>query len=144
MEVAAQSWEDRKAKDIQDGTKGGFVKRLICWMGIAALATAGMALAQGTEKKSGNGAVDAAAVARGKALFAKKCSACHNAESEVRKIGPGLKGLNQRGKFSVNNNPVTDKTLKAWIESGDDQMPPFKDALSEKEIVDVVHYVRTL
>lgn len=124
------------------------MKRLIIWMGIAALAVAGVALAQGTEEKQNAkmAAVqpDPGAAARGKALFEKKCAVCHNAESEKRKIGPGLKGLNQRGTFSVNGNKVNDKTLKTWIENGGQQMPPFKDALSAKEIRDVVQYVRTL
>lgn len=124
------------------------MKRLICWLGIATLAMAGVALAQATEKKSAAkktaAPADKEAVERGKILFGKKCALCHNADSDVRKIGPGLKGLNQRGKFSVNNNKITDKTLKAWIENGDEQMPPFKDVLSEKEILDVVRYVRTL
>ena len=123
------------------------MKRLICWLGIATLAMAGVALAQATEKKpkaKKAAAADPEAVERGKALFGKKCAICHNADNDVRKIGPGLKGLNQRGKFSVNENKVTDKTLKSWIENGDDQMPPFKDVLSEKEILDVVRFVRTL
>ncbi|MBZ5527381.1 MAG: c-type cytochrome [Acidobacteriia bacterium] len=124
------------------------MKRIICWLGIATLAMAGVALAQGTEKKpkakKAAAPVDKEAVERGRILFEKKCALCHNADSDVRKIGPGLKGLNQRGKFSVNDNKITDKTLKAWIESGDEQMPPFKEVLSEKEIMDVVRYVRTL
>jgi len=111
------------------------------------LALSGVALAQAVEKKSTakkTAPVDKEAVERGKILFGKKCAVCHNADSDVRKIGPGLKGLNHRGTFSVNNNKITDKTLKAWIETGDDQMPPFKDVLSEKEILDVVRFVRTL
>ncbi len=124
------------------------MKRLIGWTGIATLAMAGVALTHGAGKKQEAGKVaariDKEAVARGKALFGKKCALCHYAESEKRKIGPGLKGLNQRGTFSVNGNKVNEKTLKTWIENGDNQMPPFKDALSAEEIRDVVQYVRAL
>lgn len=124
------------------------MKRLISWMGIATLAMAGVTLAHGTEKKQEvktvAAQVDQEAVTRGKALFGKKCAVCHNAESERRKIGPGLKGLNHRGTFRVNGNKVNDKTLKTWIENGDNQMPPFKDALSADEIRDLVQYVRAL
>jgi len=43
-----------------------------------------------------------------------------------KKIGPGLKGLSKRGTFSVNGNKITDESLKAWIENGDQLMPPFQ------------------
>jgi mono/diheme cytochrome c family protein len=69
---------------------------------------------------------------------------CHYAESDAKKIGPGLKGIGKRGTFSVNGNKVTDESLKTWIENGDDLMPPFKETLEQAEIKDVVAYVKTL
>ena len=93
-------------------------------------------------KKSGNG--DAAAVARGKDVFEKKCAICHYADNDQKKIGPGLKGISKRGTFTVNNNKVTDETLKTWIENGDTLMPPFKDVLDPQQIKDVIAYVKTL
>ena len=83
-------------------------------------------------------------MARGKEVFDKKCAVCHYADSDAKKIGPGLKGLSKRGTFSVNTNKVTDETLKNWIENGDTLMPPFKDALEEAQIKDVIAYVKTL
>src|SRR5437016_14086698 len=56
----------------------------------------------------------------------------------------GLKGLGKRGTFTVNNNKVTDESLKTWIENGDNLMPPFKDVLDAPQIKDVVAYVKTL
>jgi mono/diheme cytochrome c family protein len=44
----------------------------------------------------------------------------------------------------VNGNKVTTDSLKAWIENGDSQMPPFKDVLEPAQIKDVVAYVKTL
>ncbi|HXJ06463.1 MAG TPA: cytochrome c [Candidatus Acidoferrum sp.] len=82
--------------------------------------------------------------AKGKEVFDQKCSMCHFADSDAKKIGPGLKGISKRGTFSVNNNKVTDATLKTWIENGDSLMPPFKDALDEQQIKDVIAYVKTL
>jgi len=125
------------------------VNRTLAVLGIAALGTslavggAGWAQTKST-KKAAPAKVDAAAVGRGKDLFQQKCSTCHNDTSDAKKIGPGLKGLNKRGTFTVNNNKVTDETLKTWIENGDSLMPPFKDVIDDNQIKDVIAYVRTL
>jgi cytochrome c len=114
----------------------------------AALAVAGAVFAQDPPpaktpaKKSSNG--NAAAAARGKELFDKKCGICHYADNDQKKIGPGLKGISKRGTFTVNNNKVTDESLKIWIENGDTLMPPFKDVLEPAQIKDVIAYVKTL
>ena len=116
--------------------------------GVVALAAAGAVRAQNapTKKKVQNGSTKgtSAAAARGKEVFDKKCVVCHYADSDAKKIGPGLKGLSKRGTFSVNNNKVTDETLKDWIENGDTLMPPFKDTLDAAQIKDVIAYVKTL
>jgi len=124
------------------------VKKGIAILGIAALAVAGSVLAQDppAKKPSGSGGskASAAAAARGKDVFEKKCGLCHFADSDAKKIGPGLKGIGKRGTFTVNNSKVTDESLKTWIENGDSLMPPFKDVLEEAQIKDVVAYVKTL
>ena len=86
----------------------------------------------------------AASVERGRGIFDKSCAVCHYADSDAKKIGPGLKGLSKRGTFSVNNNKVTDENLKAWIENGDSLMPPFKESLEAAQIKDLIAYVKTL
>jgi mono/diheme cytochrome c family protein len=112
------------------------------------LAVAGAVLAQDppAKKPASNGGTKAspAAVARGKEVFDKKCGICHFADSDSKKIGPGLKGIGKRGTFTVNNNKVTDESLKTWIENGDSLMPPFKDVLDEAQIKDVIGYVKSL
>ena len=130
---------------------GETVKRSLILMGIvvgcAAVAGAGLVLGQDSTKKTNGtakGGANAAAVARGKDLFQQKCALCHYDTSDQKKIGPGLKGLNKRGTFTVNGNKVTDENLKSWIENGDQLMPPFKDVLEAGQIKDVVAYVRTL
>ncbi len=114
-------------------------------MGIAGLLGTGSIFAAGTGKttKTTN-TTNAAAVKRGKDVFQQKCSVCHYDNSDQKKIGPGLKGLAKRGKFSVNGNKITDENLKAWIENGDQLMPPFKEVLEPGQIKDVVAYVKTL
>ncbi len=81
---------------------------------------------------------------KGKEVFAKKCALCHFAESDQKKIGPGLKGISKRGTFTVNGNKFTEENLKTWIENGDSLMPPFKEVLEPPEVKDVIAYVRTL
>jgi mono/diheme cytochrome c family protein len=125
------------------------VNRNFIVLGTAVLAVAGAALAQdppakAPAKKSAGGGATAAAAARGKEVFDKKCGVCHYADSDAKKIGPGLKGIGKRGTFTVNNNKVTDEALKTWIENGDNLMPPFKEALDAAQIKDVVAYVKTL
>jgi cytochrome c len=117
-------------------------------LGIAAIALGGALYAQEpapkapAKKPSSSGSAES--VARGKEVFEKKCAVCHYADSDAKKIGPGLKGLSKRGTFTVNNNKVTDENLKTWIENGDSLMPPFKDVLDEQQIKDVIAYVKTL
>ena len=117
-------------------------------LGTAAIAVslsiAGAALAQTKSTKKAPAGKDPAAVARGKDVFQSKCSVCHYDTSDAKKIGPGLKGIGKRGTFTVNNNKVTDESLKTWIENGDSLMPPFKDVIEDTQIKDVIAYVKTL
>jgi cytochrome c len=116
-------------------------------LGVATLSLCGLAFAQDQPAKksaAGGAKASAAAAARGKEVFEKKCAVCHYADSDAKKIGPGLKGIGKRGTFTVNNNKVTDESLKTWIENGDTLMPPFKDVLEPAQIKDVVAYVKTL
>ena len=117
-------------------------------LGIGALAVAGAVFAQdppakAPAKKSGSASAGGSAT-KGKEVFDKKCGVCHYADSDSKKIGPGLKGIGKRGTFTVNNNKVTDESLKTWIENGDTMMPPFKDVLEPAQIKDVVAYVKSL
>jgi mono/diheme cytochrome c family protein len=122
------------------------VKRNYVFLGIAVLAAAGVVLAQDPPAKTApkKAAASKGSATKGKELFDQKCGICHFADSDAKKIGPGLKGLNKRGTFTVNNNKVTDDNLKNWIENGDSLMPPFKDVLDEAQIKDVIAYVKTL
>lgn len=125
------------------------MKRTLTVLGIGALAVAGAVFAQdpptkAPAKKSGAAAAGGGSATKGKEVFDKKCSVCHYADSDAKKIGPGLKGIGKRGTFTVNNNKVTDEALKTWIENGDNLMPPFKDVLDAAQIKDVIAYVKTL
>jgi mono/diheme cytochrome c family protein len=131
-----------------EANEGGYVKRNFMIFGIAALAVVGAVYGQNAAEKkpakNGSPKGSSAAAARGKEVFDKKCGICHYADSDAKKIGPGLKGLSKRGTFSVNDNKVTDENLKNWIENGDTLMPPFKDSLEAAQIKDVIAFVKTL
>ena len=117
-------------------------------LGIAIFAVARALLAQDppaktSSKKAGNHAAGGSAT-RGKEVFEKKCAVCHFADSDAKKIGPGLKGISKRGTFTVNGNKVTTEALTTWIENGDSMMPGMKESLEPGQIKDVVAYVKTL
>ncbi len=121
------------------------MKRTSIILGMAAMAVAGAVFAQSPPAKSpAKKAASNGSATHGKEVFDKKCAVCHYADSDAKKIGPGLKGLAKRGTFTVNDAKVTDETLKTWIENGDTLMPPFKDALEAEQIKDVIAYVKTL
>jgi cytochrome c len=132
----------------ENRAEGEIVKRNVLLLGMATLGCAAVIMAQDPPAKkstpSGGSKGSSAAAARGKDVFEKKCAICHYADSDAKKIGPGLKGLAKRGTFSVNNNKVTDENLKTWIENGDSLMPGLKDVLDAAQIKDVIAYVKTL
>jgi cytochrome c2 len=128
--------------------EGGDVKRNYLVLGIALLGISVAVLAQDppaktAPKKTASGKSSGSAT-KGKEVFDQKCGICHFADSDAKKIGPGLKGISKRGTFTVNNNKFTEETLKAWIENGDSLMPPFKEVLDAEQIKDVIAYVKTL
>ena len=124
------------------------MKRNVLILGIAIFAVAGALLAQNppakvSSKKTANHGT-AGSATRGKEVFDQKCALCHFADSDAKKIGPGLKGISKRGTFTVNGNKVTTESLTTWIENGDTLMPGMKETLEPAQIKDVVAYVKTL
>ncbi len=128
--------------------RGGIVKRTVLILGIAIFSVSGALLVQdprdktSAKKTASHGAEGSAT--RGKEVFEKKCAICHFADSDAKKIGPGLKGISKRGTFTVNSNKVTTYSLTMWIENGDSLMPGMKETLEPAQIKDVVAYVKTL
>ncbi len=124
------------------------MKRNYLVLGIATLSVAGALLAQDqpekTPPKKAASHGTAGSATRGKEVFEKKCAMCHFADSDAKRIGPGLKGLSKRGTFTVNGSKVTTEALTTWIENGDAMMPGMKEALEPAQIKDVVAYVKTL
>jgi cytochrome c2 len=84
----------------------------------------------------------AADAAKGKEVF-EQCSVCHNADSEEKKMGPGLKGLFKKDKMS-NGKAPTEANVKAKINEGGGGMPPYSDTLTDAEKADLIAYLKTL
>lgn len=81
-------------------------------------------------------------VAKGKELF-EQCSVCHNADSDEKKMGPGLKGLFKKAKMNNGKKP-TEENVKAIINSGGNGMPSYESILSDEEKAHVMAYLKTL
>jgi cytochrome c len=105
------------------------------------LITAGcLAVALTAPRMFGQKAGDAA---KGKSVFEDNCAVCHNADSEEKKMGPGLKGLYKHDKLKNGKKP-TDATVRALINTGGGGMPSYADMLSDEEKDNVIAYLKTL
>ena len=110
------------------------IGRLVCACGIVAMAFGFCAQAQDKDITS--------AVSKGKAVF-EQCTGCHSAETDEKKVGPPLKGLFQRFKLR-NGKVVNEKNVRSRIEQGGDGMPAFSSLLSDKQMIDLMSYLKTL
>jgi cytochrome c len=98
-----------------------------------------MTLAVGSKVLLPAGKGDAA---KGKEVF-EQCGVCHNADSEEKKMGPGLKGLFKHDKM-VNGKKPTEANVRARIDEGGNGMPAYKEMLSDQEKDDLIAYLKTL
>ncbi len=80
---------------------------------------------------------------KGKAVFEDNCAVCHNADSDEKKMGPGLKGVTKKDKLKNGKKP-TDANIKAIINAGGNGMPAYSDMLSDEERDNVLAYLKTL
>ena len=112
-----------------------FRHRLLILSVSLALAAATAGLAQ----KKGGKVADAA---KGKEVF-EQCAVCHNATTDEKKVGPGLKGLFKKAKLA-SGKKISDQTVLSRINEGGGGMPSYKDMLSEEEKANVLAYLKTL
>jgi len=106
----------------------GFRAWAVC-LTVAAGSVAALAAAKGDPKK-------------GEEVFAQ-CAICHNADSDVKKGGPGLKGLFKKGKLT-SGKPANEANIRARVDEGGQGMPAYKDMLSDQEKDDLIAYLKTL
>jgi len=79
---------------------------------------------------------------KGKETF-QQCAVCHNADSDEKKMGPGLKGLFSKDKMNNGKKP-TEENVRAKVDEGGNGMPAYKDMLSDEEKDDLIAYLKTL
>jgi len=81
---------------------------------------------------------------RGRALFVLHCADCHEGTyPDLRKPPPKLGGLFQ-SRTLPGGAPATDAQVRKTIIEGRGTMPAFDQRLSEKDVDDLVKYLRTL
>jgi cytochrome c2 len=80
--------------------------------------------------------------AKGKEVF-EQCAVCHNADSDEKKMGPGLKGLFKKAKLN-NGKAVNEANVRAVVEQGGNGMPAYEEMLEKKEKDDLIAYLKTL
>ena len=93
-------------------------------------------------------AIDKKAAIEGLSIFESKCSACHN-PTDVKKVGPGLKGVTQRRQPAWIMNMITnpaemtqkDPTAKDLLAQHLTQMT-FQD-VSDEQVKKIVEYLRS-
>src|SRR5438477_11758054 len=79
---------------------------------------------------------------KGKEVF-EQCGVCHNADSEEKKMGPGLKGLFSHDKM-LNGKKPTEANVRAKVDEGGNGMPPYKEILSDEDKDNLIAYLKTL
>jgi cytochrome c len=108
---------------------------VLCVVALSAFAAFGQEEKKAAAKKGGD-------AEKGKELF-EQCAACHNADSDEKKMGPGLKGLYKKTKMN-NGKPANDANVKAIINAGGNGMPAYEDMLTDEEKTDLIAYLKTL
>jgi virginiamycin B lyase len=78
-------------------------------------------------------------VARGENIFKSKCWVCHH---QFQKDAPDLKQLYGRGEFA-SGEAVSDAGVTAQIKDGGAAMPSFRTTLSDRDVAEVVSYLKT-
>ena len=114
----------------------------MCLITVIALGFFGGELVYGVRAEA-TASADTPMVRQGAELFGSRCSLCHFADKSETKIGPGFKGLFNRGKLPVSQKPVSEDAIANQLKSPVGKMPPFPD-LSPEQIQALVAYLKTL
>ena len=91
----------------------------------------------------GGMSLKAADAAKGKEVF-EQCSVCHNADSDEKKMGPGLKGLFKKATLADGKTKVTEKSVQTKVDQGGNGMPGYEEMLSKDEKANLLSFLKTL
>ncbi len=83
-----------------------------------------------------------AAIDAGRNVFNQRCSICHFIDSSAAKIGPGLKGLFARARFT-DGKKVTEASVAKVIAEGGKDMPGYDGLLKPGELKALIAYLKT-
>lgn len=81
--------------------------------------------------------------ATGRRVFEMNCAACHNAYSSSGSKGPSLEGLFKK-KYLPSGLPANDRFVEQAVFGGRGTMPPFGDALTERQLNNLLAYLHRL
>lgn len=109
-------------------------------LGVTLLAASSFAQDKKGGGKGGSAAGDAA---KGKEVF-EQCAVCHNADSDEKKMGPGLKGLFKKATLADGKTKVTEESVRKKIDEGGNGMPAYQEMLDKGEKVNLLAYLKTL
>lgn len=115
--------------------KGRYIATMVILMAIA-----GTVLIQADARGETAGKTDA--LAKGKRLFVKHCAGCHGPDGK----GDGYKllGPDPANLTAPATRKKSDRALLATIHEGKPNMPSWKGLLSDRDIQNVLAYIRTL
>ena len=82
-------------------------------------------------------------LATARANFAKHCEGCHGPNGEGGLVKVDNKQIKVPSLKTEHAIKHTDDQIAKMITNGEEQMPPFKDKMSQQEIGDMVKFVRT-
>lgn len=116
--------------------KSGLMKKsIVLSFGAASLLTLSLISLPSLAAQNGN-------AEKGKEVF-EQCSVCHNADSDEKKMGPGLKGLYKKEKMQNGKKP-TEENVRALINAGGNGMPAYEELLSKEELGDLLAYLKSI
>src|SRR5438876_3209517 len=79
---------------------------------------------------------------RGKEIYFYKCRVCHNEYTRAAGTpAPTLRDLYKRPRL-ISGQPVNDQTVAEKIKNGGPSMPGFQYALNDKDLADLVSFLR--
>ncbi len=81
--------------------------------------------------------------ARGRHVYDQNCIRCHEPYSRWGTKGPTLKGIYKK-QFMPSGLPANDDRMHDVISMGKAKMPSFSQALTERQIQDLLSYLKTL
>ncbi len=83
--------------------------------------------------------------ARGALLYKEKgCAHCHLTDSTEIGMAPGLKDLFKRKSLPVVGKPATEENVRDQLKKPYKNMPSFAGRLNEKEMDEIIAYLKTL